>query len=129
MKITRDACASVKILKKFEKEGCIEIYDVMLEGGRENKKVKRKILPLGVLDHSRWNEAVWAGDGNAYDGLCKILGKDKIEDAMHLEAHIRNKFDYFVTEDTDFLCKREVLKKKFGVNIVTPNELQELCSE
>lgn len=129
MRITRDSGANVKILKKLEKEGFIEIHDVMLESGRENKKVKNKVLPVGVWNHSRWGEAVWAGDDNTYDDLREILGKDKIEDAMQLEAHIRNKFDYFVTEDHDFLDKRDTLKEKFGVNIVTPDELQKLCQK
>jgi len=128
-KVTRDPSANLKILKKLEKENFIEIYDVILEGGRENQKVKRKILPVGVWNHSRWDESVWADDDNVYNDLREILGKDKIKDAMQLETHIRNKFDYFVTEDNDFLCKREVLKEKFGVNIVTPNELQELYQQ
>ena len=130
VKITRDASANVKILKNLENRNLIEIHDVMLEGGRDNKKVKNKILPVGVWNHSRWDEFLWASDeDNTYEELMKIVGNDKIEDAMHLEAHIRNKHDYFVTEDNDFLHKREILNEKFGVIILTPNELQKLCSK
>ncbi len=126
-KITRDANANVKILKSLEKKGLLEIYDVMLENGRENKKIRNKILPDGVCNHSRCDECVVGSDEDGIFGdIYKILGKNKLEDAMHLEAHIRNKHDYFITEDNDFLQKREMLEAKFGVNILTPKELQEL---
>jgi hypothetical protein len=128
VKITRDASANVKILKNLENEGLIEIHDVMLEGGRENKKVINKVFPIGVCNHSRWDESVWGSDDdNTYDEIREIIGKDKIEDAMYLEAHIRNGHEYFVTEDNDFLSKRNILKEKFRVNIITPEGLQEKC--
>jgi len=124
-KITRDANANVKILKSLEKKGLLEIYDVMLENGRENKKIRNKILPVGVCNHSRCGECVVGSDeDNIFEDICKILGKNKIEDAMHLEAHIRNKHDYFITEDKDFLQKKEILKARFAIEILTPIELQ-----
>ncbi len=73
-------------------------------------------------------EAVYAGVDNKYMEIREVLGADKVKDAMKLEAHLRNKLDYFVTEDNDFLKKREILKNKFGVNIVTPQELESVCS-
>ena len=127
--VIRDSGANVKILKFLERKGCIKIFDVMLENGRENKKVKDKILPAGVWDHCLWDEAVWSDDDCLYDEICKIIGSNNVKDAMHLETHIRNSFDYFVTEDNDFLNKRDILKDKFNVLIVTPLELQKICEK
>lgn len=122
--VTRDSGANVKILKKLENTGLITIYDVLLENGRENKKVKNKVLPVGVWGHSKWGEAVYSGDDCKYSEIREIIGRENIEDAMHLEAHIRNNHDYFITEDNDFLSKREDLNKKFNVKIMTPTELE-----
>jgi predicted nucleic acid-binding protein len=125
-KITRDSGANVKKLKTLEQQGYIEIYDVKLENGRENKKVKEKILPVLVLDHARLGECVLGGEDTVYDDIRKIIGKNNIEDAMHLEAHIRNKHDYFVTEDTDFLKVKNELQEKFSIKIVTPDDLMSI---
>lgn len=113
----------MKKLKTLEKQGYIEIYDVKLENGRENKKVKEKILPVLVLGHTRLDECILAGEDTIYEDVRKIIGRENIKDAMHLEAHIRNGHDYFVTEDTDFLKVRDVLQKRFTIKIVTPDEL------
>lgn len=129
LSVTRDSGANVKLLKKLEKDGLIKIHDVMMENGRVNKKVKEKILPTGVWNHSVWGEFVWGSDDSAYDDILKIIGKNHIEDVMHLEAHIRSKQDYFVTEDRDFLDKREELKAAFPVKIVTPTELEGICRQ
>ncbi len=126
--ITRDSGANVKILKSLERKRYIKVFDVMLENGRENKKVKEKVLPVGVWGHSLWGESVWAGTDNKYDEIREIIGKNNIEDAMHLEVHLRSNHDYFVTEDKDFLTKREILEQRFGVNIVTPEELEKICN-
>lgn len=129
LSVTRDSGANVKLLKKLESVGFIIIHDVMLENGRKNQKVKSKSLPVMVLDHSRLNECVLGGSDSIYKDLLNIIGKDNVEDAMHLEAHIRNGNDYFITEDTDFLNKRDDLKQNFGVNILTPRELEKLCNQ
>ncbi len=126
--VTRDSGANVKILKNLEKDSFIFIHDVMLENGRENKKVKNKVFPVAVLNHSRWNEAIISKNNDStYDDIRKIIGNNNIKDAMHLEAHIRNSHDYFVTEDRDFLDKRQELEKKFSIKIVTPAELDRIC--
>lgn len=49
-RVTRDSGANVKLLKHLERAGCITIYDVMLENGRDNRKVKDKVLPVAVMD-------------------------------------------------------------------------------
>lgn len=129
LKITRDSGANLKLLRRLEQNGDIEIHDVMLESGRENRKTKKKIFPVAVFGHARFGESVFAGADNPYNELRNILGQANIEDAMQLEAHIRSKHDYFVTEDNDFLGKRLVLKERFGVEIVTPQELEQICQQ
>jgi predicted nucleic acid-binding protein len=125
--ITRDSCANVKILKDLEQRGFIKVFDVMLENGRENKKFKDKIKPVFIVGTSLLGEMVLANKDCKYDDIRSIIGKQHIKDSIHLEAHIRNKFDYFVTEDHDFLDKRQELENKFLVRIVTPQELQKIC--
>lgn len=127
--VTRDSGANVKILKALERDGFIKIHDVMMENGRENKKVKEKILPVGVYGHGKWGEMVWAGPDCSYSNIRAIIGDRHIEDAIQLEAHVRNKHDFFVTEDRDFLDKRDQLETAFGVRIMSPTELDALCRE
>jgi predicted nucleic acid-binding protein len=127
--VTRDSGASVRVLRELEKAGYIKIYDVMLENGRHNKKVSEKVLPVAVMGHAIWGEAVWTADNCTYDEIRNIIGKNNVKDAMQLEAHIRNNHDYFVTEDTDFLNKRVELGLKFDVKIVTPTELKDICQK
>lgn len=129
LSVTRDSGANVKFLLGLQNDGFIKIHDVMLENGRENKKVKDKVLPVGVYNHGKWGEFVWGGKDTTYDDVRQIIGRDNIKDAMHLEAHIRNKHDYFVTEDRDFLDKREELETKFNIKIVTPQELEKICRQ
>lgn len=127
LKITRDSGADVKLLKALEKEGFVEIHDVMIENGRENKKVKNKILPVGVYGQTKWGECVYSDPDCTYNDIRKIIGEENINDAIQLEAHVRNRYDYFVTEDHDFLDKRQELEKTFSIKILSPIELEQLC--
>jgi len=130
IKITRDSGANVSLLKRLEKEGYVQIFDVMLENGREDKKVKNKIKPVGVWNHARWGECVWGGDGNEYENILQVVGKENIEDAMYLEAHLRSGNDYFVTEDKDdILSKKDKLLKQFGIKVVSPEELKKIVEK
>lgn len=126
VKITRDSGANLKIIKRLEKMGFVDVYDVKYEN--ETKKVKNKVLPIGVWDRTKWDECVWAGSDCSYDSIRETIGKENIGDAIKLEAHIRMKNDYFVTEDHDFLDKRSQLKRKFKINILTSEELKKLCN-
>jgi len=129
LKITRDASANVKTLKDLESKGFIKVNDVMLEGGRENRKFSRKILPGFCIGHTRIGEGVVAGDNNPYEEIRNIIGRKNVGDALHLEAHIRSCNDYFVTEDKDFLGNREELNKRFDVKILTPEELRNVFKQ
>ena len=126
VKITRDSGANVKVLRKLELEELIMCTDVLLENGRENKKIKKKEKPAGVWSLTRWGESVWAGEVSRYDTIVRIIGKNSAADALHLDTHLRIQNEFFVTEDTDFLKKREELETEFSCRIVTPNELVEL---
>ena len=127
--ITRDSGANVKALRKLERAGLIECHDVMLENGRENRKIPNKMKPIGVWGHSRWGESVWPSEDCLYDEIRQIIGKRNVGDAMHLEAHIRSGNDVFVTEDNDFLSKRDELNAEFGCEIMTPDELTDMLRE
>lgn len=124
VKITRDSGANFKLLKNLVNENYIEIFDVLTEN--ETRKVKNKILPTAIFGYSEYGACELAGAG-VYEEILEIIGKENFGDAVKLDTHIRNNFDYFVTEDNNFMKKREILEKKFGVKIVTPNELMELC--
>src|SRR3989339_2075043 len=112
-KITRDKGVDLNRLKKLKNAGFIEIFDVKIEN--ETPKVPNKILPVMVWDHSKWGECVWGGNDCSYEEIRQTIGKENIKDAMHLEAHIRNGYDYFVTNNPrDFIKdgKRENLEKQ-----------------
>lgn len=54
------------------------------------------------------------------------LTQNESNDVMHLMGHYFAKSDYFVTNDRkDFIDggKRDLLKKRFGINVMTPDEL------
>ena len=126
IKITRDSGANLKILRSLEKKGLIEIHDVLLEN--RTGRVSQKILPVAVWGQTKYGECVWASDDCKYDRIREIIGKNNIGDAIKLEAHIRNRFKYFITEDNDFLNRRSTLYREFKVNILTPVELSEILN-
>jgi len=126
-KVTRDKSADLKRLKALEKFELIEIHEVQIES--QTNKNKRKVLPVAVWDQTKWDEAVWADEDNSYDKIRELIGKHNIKDAITLEAHIRNRFDYFITEDKDEFIRngrREELEKAFpSLKILTVTELEE----
>jgi len=121
VKITRDSCANLRKLKKLADLGYIEIHDVSFEN--KTPKVKNKILPVGVYGQTKYGECLYAGKDCKYDEIRSVLGKQNIGDAIKLEAHTRNGFEYFVTEDSDFLRKKGILARKFGIKVISPNDL------
>ncbi|MFA5829509.1 MAG: hypothetical protein WC843_03375 [Candidatus Gracilibacteria bacterium] len=132
LKITRDKGVDLKRLNKLRRQGLIKIYDVKIEN--ETSKVPDKILPVGVWGHTKWDECIWGDEkDNTFDKTLEIIGKENIKDAIHLEAHIRNKFDYFVTNNpNDFIKngKREKLELEFPIlKILTIEELEKICQK
>lgn len=131
LKITVDKNVDLKKLRKLEQQGKIEIIEVKIEN--TTNKVNNKVLPLAVLGHTRLGEMLLADNNSFYDHIVKIIGVDKVRDAIILDAHIRSKNDYFVTNDKDTFinyCKRERLEKSFpNLEIVTVIELEHIINK
>lgn len=126
--VTADISANLKKLKVLEKKRKIKIFQVKIEN--DTKKIKNKSFPVAVCNYTKINECVLGDDSSDFEDLKRIIGKDKIKDCIHLENHIRNKRDFFVTEDSDFLSKKIALKNKFPkLKIVTPDELNTFFNE
>lgn len=122
--VTKDVSADLKKLKTLEKSGLIKIKQVKIEN--VSKKVVDRPLPNGVWGHTKWDEMKWASDNDAqrFEQLKQIIGKGNIKDAIHVDTHIRDNNDYFVTEDNDILNVRKQLEQQFsGLKIRTPDEL------
>ncbi|MEK6763458.1 MAG: hypothetical protein AABY96_12155 [Nitrospirota bacterium] len=47
----------------------------------------------------------------------------KKNDVRHLLAHRLNDFDIFITGDGEILKKQRLLKERFGITVMAPNEL------
>lgn len=122
--ITKDIGANLKKLRTLERKGLIELFQVKIE--THTPKIKNKDLPNGVWGHTKFNEMLWTSEDDAsrFEKIKEIIGKNNIEDAIHVDTHIREKRDYFVTEDTDILnCKDELEQTFKGLKIRTPDEL------
>jgi predicted nucleic acid-binding protein len=128
--ITADISANMKLLKRLEREGHIEIHVVNIENHKQTDKVQRKENPIGIYGgkFSFYGEVVYAADDTPLTSLEEIIGKRHHADVLHLESHVQSGRDYFITEDTDFLKKRRDLKNAHGTTILTPEELVELLT-
>ncbi len=127
LKITVDKNVDQKRLRILERQGKIEITDVKIENPT---KIKKRLFPLAILGHTKLGEMLLSDDNSFYDRIIKIIGTDKIEDAIILDAHIRSKNDFFVTNDKVAFInygKRESLEKSFpNLKIVTMVELEQI---
>src|SRR3989304_10096002 len=121
--ITADISANQKKLRKLEFLGIIEIYQIDIETPSPKT---RKVMPTGVFNHVNLDNFVLGSEEESqnFEIIKQVIGKHNIKDAMHLSDHIRDKRDFFVTEDTDILSKRSELYKKFpALKIQTTDEL------
>ncbi len=111
--VTKDISANLKKLKILERKGIIKIYQVKIEN--PTRKIENTDLPNAVLDHTKWDESLFASqeDAERFERIKDILGKANVKDAIHLDTHLREKRDYFVTEDTDILKNKNLLEKTF----------------
>ena len=127
IQITRDKSANLKQLRSLEKAGLIKVNEVKIE--ELPKQIRSEVLPVGVWDRTNWDESVWGGNDNIFEKICQIIGRDNIYDVITLEAHIRNGFDIFCTNDrAQFINdgRRENLQKTFKkLKIMTTEELAE----
>ncbi len=130
--VTKDINANYKKLKALERKGFIKVINIRLENNRGRKNA---ILPTATLGHTHLSEmqlevTMSSSQKSVLDKLKQIIGVNNIKDCIHLEAHIRDGYDYFVTEDTDVLDKREQLVKEFPkLQIYTTVELVKLLEK
>jgi hypothetical protein len=133
LKVTMDSGVDRKRLKKLSDNNLIKVYNVKIENGRKSKN--DKVLPIGVFGECNWGECLWTSVDMCkyYNDIIKIIGKDNIKDALILDAHYRNNFDYFVTNNPkDFIYndKRNKLENKLiGLKIVIIDELEKICKK
>lgn len=123
--VSVDKNADLKALRKLEASGLVELFAVDIEGFEDTKKVKKKELPIAVIDSpfGLIGRSVIAADDNKYQAIQQIVGKQNHGDCLHLERHISSGRDLFVTDDNDFLSCREELDKVLGIIVLSVTEL------
>lgn len=128
LKVTCDQSANLKLLRRLELEGGIELFAISIEMMRQTGRIRpdHKQQPIAVWDspHSTWDNAVFAPQDTAYSEIEEIIGKSNHADVLHLEGHISSGRDVFVTSDTDFLKHKDVIHQRFGATIMTAEELE-----
>ena len=132
LKITMDSGVDLKRLKILEKDGLVEIHDV--KGENFARSVRCRESAVFILDHSTLDgEDVLTDNSERYEKIIQIIGRGNFQDARKLDAHIREEFDYFVTNNPrDFIYnnKREKLQNSFSeLKIVTIDELEDICQK
>jgi len=149
---TKQGMEAMNKIEKWHNEGLVEIVktDVMdtefMRAHEPQRFVKKsqkyhEDLGVGVWGHSRWGHSLWGGKKMNYPhkeirnllfpqfhSLNEDDRRKATRDAMHLAAHYMYKRDFFVTEDKHFIRKRNGLKKRFGVVVLTPKECVEKVS-
>ncbi|MBO9436292.1 hypothetical protein J7394_18880 [Ruegeria sp. R13_0] len=127
--VTWDPSADLRLLRKLEQQGYIELWGVNIEAVVTTKKIKpeRKSLPTGFIDSpfATIGNAKIASDETPFERINAILGRGHHADALHLEDHIVSGRDLFATSDTDFLKHRKQLEKEFKIRIMTAQEIVE----
>lgn len=110
--VTVDVNTNDQKLKILEKKGILKIYRIRIENNRNKPDA---ILPTSIIGHIVLGSMRFgsARQTRVFERLKKIIGVNNIKDCIHLEAHIRDGRDYFVTEDHDVLDKIILLKEEF----------------
>ncbi|MCG7572159.1 hypothetical protein MHM39_01120 [Phaeobacter sp. CNT1-3] len=126
--LTVDCDTNQKLLRLLERQGFVEIHALNIESAINNKKLKRKDMPLAVINspHSSIEGSIIAADDTIWPDILAAMTKDNHGDAMQLEGHIRSGRDIFVTDDKDILERRNVLKQRFGVTVKSTQEIVEM---
>lgn len=95
-----------------------------------------EVLGPAVLDHSRWDHFVFAGedDDDRINRVLEVLfpGSDRrgtdrtsihnLRDAMHVATAIRYGFNVFVTTDTRLLKHAAAVQAQWNIEILSPTE-------
>ncbi len=121
--VTKDISADYKKLKVLRDKDIIKIIGIKIENNADKFDA---ILPTGVMGYTALGSMKLGSDEQArnFEELKRIIGQNNINDCIHLEAHIREGYDFFVTEDRDILDKKSELEQQFpNLNIRTTNEL------
>jgi len=123
--LTVDGNANQKILRRLEADGFVELHAINMESMITNKKIKSKDRPIAVFDspHSTYGNARYAADDTVYPSVSKAMTKDNHGDAIQLEGHLHSGRDVFVTDDRDFLDRRDKLFEEFGAVIRSTEEV------
>lgn len=148
---TKQRKEAINKLEEWRKHGLVEIVktdvmdtELMSGGSTFRQKALRKSesyredMGVGVWDHSRWDHCRF-GEESAdyplkeirdllfpqYNKLDDYGKKRALRDSMHLATHKMYNRDVFVTEDNHFLNKKDVLKERFGIRVLSPRELVE----
>ena len=110
------------------REGKIEIFAVSIENHLGTNKITKKEIALAVIGspHATIGNSVIASSVNKYSEIRGVIGREHHADILHLERHLNSGRDYFLTDDNDFLTKKEELFEQFGVKVVTVDELEAL---
>jgi hypothetical protein len=124
--VTMDTSADFKRLRKMQNAGLIHVENVNLEN--KVKRISATHLTVGILGVAKLPFRL--GPYNVFEKILSMIGKQNIQDAMILEAHINSGNDYFVTNNVDDFIdnsKRESLEKTFpGLRILKIDELENL---
>lgn len=100
---------------------------------REKSATLHEDLGVARIGHSRIGHAVIGGESDVSesDRMMEIIFPEtkgekpnakKVRDVMHLLTHKKHNRDIFVTNDRDFITKKEELKSEFGIVVMTPQE-------
>jgi len=127
LNITVDVSADLKRLRRLELAGQLKIFAVNIENHRETRKIQNKEPPVAVIGSkiTTIGNSVTAPTNNKFAPLQRIIGKQHHADILHLERHIESGRDFFITDDNDFLSKREELSRELGIRILTVDEIEQ----
>lgn len=112
-KITTKGITAFKNLKNKTKTLATD-YGTNLHGHTHSKwSISDRESKLTEVYAILWGKPLWQ------KGKQEI---SKIRDAMHLDTHLINERDFFVTNEKHFLDKINILKIKFNIEIMNPEE-------
>jgi len=103
----------------------------------KSSKIKEDI-GFGYFDNSRFGHMKFGDEDKSFVDEFKVLlfkdfntmnNKNKrnaFRDCMHLSTHLIYGRGYFITLDKTILKAKEILKEKYGINVINPNDFVQL---
>ncbi len=95
-------------------------------------------LGIGFWGQSRWNHCKWGNKKESfveefknilfrdYERMSEKKRRNAFRDCMHLSTHLINKRDYFITLDKHFRSNNKILKDKYNLKIIHPDDFIKL---